>query len=206
MRTWAAMFSLYRRDVQEAQHHAEAVMALATEQGYPQWVAEATVIRGWALSQQGQPELGLALICQGQAAYQATGTQVLAPQYLTLRAEIHASLGQPDAGLTLLDEALSLADSLGARTELAEIYRLKGELLLQQSADHAAAAATCFQQALDLARRQQAKIWELRAATSLAACGSTRAKVKRPIRCWRQCMDGSQQALTRLTCRRPRHY
>jgi predicted ATPase len=165
---WAAMFHLYRREAGEAQNLAEAAITLATEQGYSPWVAEATVARGWSLIMQGQPEAGLAQILQGQAAYQATGTQLLAPHYLALRAEAHANLGHPEAGLTLLDEALSVADKTGLRKEVAEIYRLKGELLLQLSSANAAAAETCFQQALGISRHQQARSWELRAATSLA--------------------------------------
>jgi predicted ATPase len=165
---WAAMFHLYRREVREAQNLAEATITLATEQGYPQWVAEATVARGWALIMQGQPEVGLAQILQGQTAYEATGTQLLMPQYLALRAEAHANLGHPEEGLALLDEALGVADKTGVRKEAAEIYRLKGELLLHLSSTNAAAAETCFQQALEISRHQQARSWELRAATSLA--------------------------------------
>jgi predicted ATPase len=164
---WAAMFHLYRREAREAQNLAEAAIVLATEQGYPQWVAEAKVARGWSLIMQGQPEVGLAQIHQGQAAYQATGTQLLVPQYLALRAEAHANLGHPEEGLTLLNEALAVADKAGLRKEVAEIYRLKGELLLQLSSGHHAAAETCFQKALEVSRNQQARSWELRAAVSL---------------------------------------
>jgi predicted ATPase len=165
---WAAMFHLYRREAREAQNLAEAAIALAIEQGYHQWVAEATVARGWALIMQGQHEVGLAQILQGQAAYQVTGTQLLAPHYLAMRAEAHANLGHPEAGLTLLDEALSVAVKTGVRKEVAEIYRRKGELLLQLSSTNEAAAETCFQQAIEVSRHQQARSWELRAATNLA--------------------------------------
>ena len=75
---------------------------------------------------------------------------------------------QPEAGLTVLAEALTLVDTTGERWYEPELYRLKGELLLQQSSDNQAEAETCFHQALDIARNQQAKSFELRAATSLA--------------------------------------
>ena len=77
-------------------------------------------------------------------------------------------MGQPEAGLTVLTEALTLVDTTGERWYEPELYRLKGELLLQQSSDNQAEAETCFHHALDIARNQQAKSFELRAATSLA--------------------------------------
>jgi predicted ATPase len=83
-------------------------------------------------------------------------------------AEVYRSLGQPEAGLTALSEALTLVEKTGERYYAAELHRLRGELLLQQAAPEVSHAETCFQQALDVARRQQAKSLELRAATSLA--------------------------------------
>jgi len=77
-------------------------------------------------------------------------------------------MGQPEAGLTVLTEALSLADTTGARWYESELYRLKGELLLQQSSDNQAEAEASFHYAIRIAQSQQAKSWELRAATSLA--------------------------------------
>jgi predicted ATPase len=83
-------------------------------------------------------------------------------------AEVYGLGGQTDAGLMLLTEALTLVDKTDERWYEAEIYRLKGEILLVHAAEHRTAAETCFRQACDVARRQQAKSWELRAAMSLA--------------------------------------
>ena len=77
-------------------------------------------------------------------------------------------MGQPEAGLAALSEALALVEKTGERYYEAELHRLKGELLLQHAAPEVSHAEACFQQALDVARRQQAKSWELRAATSLS--------------------------------------
>ena len=85
-----------------------------------------------------------------------------------LLAEADGAMGQPEAGLTALVEALTLVDNTGERHYEAEIYRLKGELLLQQSSDNFPDAETCFQHAIRIAQSQQAKSWELRASTSLA--------------------------------------
>ena len=85
-------------------------------------------------------------------------------------------MGQPEAGLTVLAEALTLADTTGERWYAPEHYHLKGALLLQQSSDNHTEAEQCFQHALDIARDQQAKSLELRSATSLARLWQQRGK------------------------------
>jgi predicted ATPase len=125
-------------------------------------------LRGWALAQQGQTGEGIEQIRQGLMAFRATGAEVGRPYFLALLAEAYGTTGQPEEGLTILAEALTLADKTGERWHEPELHRFKGALLLQQSADNHAAAQTCFQQALDMARALQAKSLELRTATSLA--------------------------------------
>jgi predicted ATPase len=110
----------------------------------------------------------MAQMHQGMAAFRATGAKTLRPYFLALLAAASAQVGQREAGLTLLAEALAVVDDTGERRWAAELYRLKGELLLTRAAEHDTEAETCFQQALDVARRQQAKSWELRAALSLS--------------------------------------
>jgi len=105
---------------------------------------------------------------QGLAAWGATGAEVVRPYVLGLLAEAHAKVGQQEAGLTLLAEALAVVNDTGERRWEPELYRLKGELLLQQATSDVPQAEACFQQALAVARRQQAKSWELRVAMSLA--------------------------------------
>src|SRR5262249_54952277 len=94
--------------------------------------------------------------------------EIARPYFLALLAEAHSVIGQPEAGLTVLAEALTLADNTGEQWYEAELYRLKGELLLQQSSDNSTEAESCFHQAIAIARNQQAKSWELRATMSLA--------------------------------------
>ena len=94
------------------------------------------------------------------------------PYFLALLAEAHGTMGQPAAGLTALAEALTLVDTTGEHWYEPELYRLKGELLLQQSSDHQAEAESCFHHAIAVAHTQQAKSFELRAATSLLGSGS----------------------------------
>jgi predicted ATPase len=163
----AATFHQYRREVRAAQEHAEAAIRLAMEQGFPFWMAVGSLMRGWALAHQGHSQ-GIEQITQGLIAIRATGAELNRSYFLTLLAEAHGTTEQPEAGLAVLAEALIHVDTTGERWYEAEIYRLKGALLLQQSIDQQAEAESCFHRALDIARSQQAKSFELRAATSLA--------------------------------------
>jgi predicted ATPase len=104
---------------------------------------------------------------EGMAIYRATDAALWLPYFLTLLAETSGEAGQPDAGLRLLDEAHAIMDSTQERFYEAEVHRVQGALVLAQAADQRALAETCFQHALDVARRQQARSWELRAAMSL---------------------------------------
>ena len=164
----AAILHQTRRERHLARDRAEAAIALAREQGLPHWVAYGTIVRGWALTMQGQYEEGMAQIQQGLVAQQAVGAAIARPLFLALLTEAHAAAGQAEAGLGVLAEALALVDHTGEHHWEAEIYRLKGELLLQQTMPDKAQAETCLQQALAVARHQQAKSLELRAAMSLA--------------------------------------
>jgi class 3 adenylate cyclase/predicted ATPase len=164
----AAVFHQLRLEVQAAQERAEATIVLATEQGFPQWRATGVCLRGWALAHQGQVKEGIEQLHQGLIGWRATGAEIGRPHYLALLAEAYGIMGQPEAGLTVLTEALALVDKMGMRWYDPELYRLKGKLLFQQSLDHQAEAAACFHKALTIARSQQAKSFELRAATRLA--------------------------------------
>jgi predicted ATPase len=162
---FAALVHQFRREEHLTQERAEAAMALCAEQGYAHYLAAATILRGWAQAAQGQNEVGLAHLRRGLAAVQATGAVRTYPSGLL--AERYWQTGQAKEGLRLLAEALAMVDKNGERWWAAELFRLRGELLLQQDVSDMLQAETCFWQALDIARRQQAKSWELRAAMSL---------------------------------------
>jgi predicted ATPase len=165
----AAIVHQFRREMPAAQEYAESAISLATEQGFPYWIAFGSILRGWSLAHlQGRVQEGIEQMTQGLVAHRATGAEALRPYYLALLAEAYRTTGEPHAGLTVLAEALTLADKTGERWYEAELYRLKGELVLQRSLDNQAEAEICFHHALDLARSQQAKSFELRTATSLA--------------------------------------
>src|SRR5215467_6642067 len=166
---FAAMIHQLRREVRAVQERAEAAMKLATEQGFAYVMAYGAVLRGWALAQQaGQAQEGIEQLQQSLKAFRATGAELHRSWFLTLLAEAHGTMGQSEAGLTVLTEALTQAETTGERWYEPELHRLKGALLLQQSSDNQAEAETCFHQAISIAQNQQAKSWELRAATSLS--------------------------------------
>src|SRR5262249_34236807 len=165
---FAAVLHQCRREVHVAQERAEAAIRLATDQGFPYWMAYGAILRGWALGHKGQAQAEMEQIKQGLRVFRATGAEIGRQYFLALLAEAHGILREPEAGLQVLIEALVHVEHTGDRYYTAEIHRLKGELLLRQKVDNQAEAETCFQQAMAIAQNQQAKSLELRAATSLA--------------------------------------
>ncbi len=157
-----------RRNWPTVQAQAEDALTRATENGFTMWVAAATIAKGLALTMQGREEAGLAQLQQGVAAMRATGAEVAMPWFLALLSKAYASRGQTAEALAALAEALDLAEHYGIGWYLPEIHRLRGELLLEHAHSDADVAETCFREALQVARQQQAKMLELRAATSLA--------------------------------------
>ena len=178
----AAILHQLRREGQAAQERAEADIALSIEQGFAFFSAWGTMMQGWMLAEQGQVEEGIAQIREGLAAYQATGAELWRPYYLALLAEAYAKDDQVEEGLRAVAEGLAFVERTEERFSEAELYRLKGELILQKfkacpepsrriqgsGFNGEEEAEECFQQAIDIAQKQQAKSWELRAATSLA--------------------------------------
>jgi predicted ATPase len=165
---YTAMLSQYRRDIAAVQAHAETVMALATVQGLGHRLAQGRILQGWALAMQGDAATGMAHLQQELIETQGTGQMLHRPYSLALLAEVHGQTGRPEAGLSVLDEALVLPGATDDFWWKAELYRLKGELLLRLPLPDIPQATACLHQALDMARSQQAKALELRAALSLS--------------------------------------
>jgi predicted ATPase len=170
---WAACLYKFLWERPAVQERVETLLALASEQGFPLWVAHGTVLRGWALAEQGHIEEGIAQIQEGLAVYRATGSELYRPYYLALLAEAYGKVGQTEEGLSILAEALALVDKTGECCYETELYRLKGELTLQSKVKE---AEECFLKAIELARRQQAKSLELRATVSLSRLWQSQGK------------------------------
>lgn len=165
---YAAELHLGRGESLVAGEKATAALALCAEHGLTLFAARATLLRGIALTEQGQSTTGIQLISEGLGALRAQKAEVALLALLPFIAETYRKLGHSEEGYALVTEALTSVEHTGARRWEAELYRLQGEFLLARSSPHIQQAETCFQHALALARRQHAKRAELRAAMSLA--------------------------------------
>jgi tetratricopeptide (TPR) repeat protein len=166
-RVQAASLYHLRREPKRAQEHADAVVALATEHGIPYSLAIGTVLHGWAMAAQGQAE-GIEVVRAGLEAHRQTGAEMDRPYYVALLAQAYAAQGRHREGLDTLDEGIAMVSSSRTFFYEAELYRLKGVYLLQEDGKgNAGEADSCFQRALETARKQQARSPELRAATAL---------------------------------------
>jgi predicted ATPase len=155
-----------------AGHH----VTFSTEHGLP-WMANlGTTMLGWWRVVQAHDRAGITQLRQGVRASQGAGIGVYQPYWLALLAEADAQVGQPEDGLTALEESFAVMHATEEYLHHAELHRIKGTLLLACSEDRHAEAEACYHQALDVARRQQAKSWELRAATSLARLWKSKNK------------------------------
>jgi predicted ATPase len=129
-KNWAARRSRHLRDSRAVQDQAETLLTLSTENGFAQFVAHGTILKGWALTEQGSEEEGIALMRQGLDAMRTTGAELSRPWFLTLLAETCGKSGRFEAGLEVLTEAFALVQQSGEYASEAELYRLRGEFLL----------------------------------------------------------------------------
>ncbi len=171
---YAAWLHEFRREREAVQERAEALLALASKYGFPYWFTQGTILRGWALADEGQTaEKGVAQMCQGLLAYKTTGAEVARSHYLVLLAKIYGKVKKAEEGLTVLSE-VAWSHKNGGWYYEAELHRLRGELLLNaepgmQKAEFVhRSAEESFSEAIEISRRQQAKSLELRAAMSMS--------------------------------------
>jgi class 3 adenylate cyclase/predicted ATPase len=154
------------RDTAALDQLVDQLVAVATDQGFPFYRALGTIYCGWVKVKNGDVAEGLSLLHTGSSAHRATGTELWAPYHIALLARACKIAGQTEESLTLLDDALQIVERTDERLLKAELYRHKGRLLLQQG--HVEAAEQLYLNALSIAQEQEAKLWELRAAVSLA--------------------------------------
>jgi class 3 adenylate cyclase/predicted ATPase len=144
---------------------ADQLVAVTTEQGFPFWRAQGTVIRGWVKVKNGDVAEGISLLRSGSAAYRVTGAEAHVPHHIALLARACEIAGQIEEAVIQLDDALQIVERTGERWLAAELNRHKGQLLLRQGDSEA--AEELYRKALSIAKEQGAKLWELRAAVSL---------------------------------------
>jgi class 3 adenylate cyclase/predicted ATPase len=164
---YASAVHILRGEIAATQEVCEQQYAISLEHGLADFLAGAIGIRGWLMIMRGHAE-GTAQVEECIASSYVTGLKMVRPFWLCILADAYRDVGRFDDGLNLLREALTLADENEDRYREAETYRLKGELLLKQNDSNVAEAENCFRRAIDIARKQSAKSWELRATMSLA--------------------------------------
>ncbi|HJY30357.1 MAG TPA: AAA family ATPase [Pyrinomonadaceae bacterium] len=172
---FAAMVHHLRRESRLAQQHADATIAVSTEHGVSIYRAFGTIARGAALVQQGSLDEGIEQIRHGLAVHETTEAKLARPHFLALLTDALARTQQIDEALRLAEEALEISFRTGEERYVAELYRLKGELLLKSNVT---GAEDCFNEAIRVSRKQKAKSWELRSAIRLARLYKDQGKVK----------------------------
>jgi DNA-binding SARP family transcriptional activator/predicted ATPase len=165
---WACVFRDLRREVEAVHDHARTLISLAAEYEASQWLAAGTIIEGAVLAEFGEGEVGITQIKRGLAAYRSTGAQLFLPYFLSLLARACLRTGQPSDGLRVIGEALERVRTTGERVWEPELVRLEGELRLAAAPADVADALESFRRAMEIARQQSARSWQLRAAMSLA--------------------------------------
>jgi adenylate cyclase len=185
----AAAHAVLRREESATRKYADDLMTVATEREFPHWLTRGAVYRGWALAAQSHLDQGMREMHEAITASRKMGAETWQPYFRVLLADLYGKKGQPETGLALVTEALSMTDKTRERIAESELYRLKGELLLAQQSKSekskvkrqkakrqnpqsqipgpASEAEACFCKAIEIARRQQAKSFELRAVMSL---------------------------------------
>ena len=157
----------FRREKQIVQDRAESALKIATEKGFSQWIAAGVIMRRWALAQQGMGEEAITPMHQALDGWRGSGAKLVVPYYLLVLAEAYVAVGDAAAGLTTVNEALKAAQSSGECWFESEMYRLQGEYLLKLDGAETEIEAS-FNQAFDVASRQNAKSLELRIAMSFS--------------------------------------
>jgi len=172
------LFNQVRRDWRAVQEQSALLVALAAEQGFPHFVAMGTFFQGWAAFTSGDTETGIALMKQGLAAKRAGGAEIQVPYYLGLLADAYRQVRPVPDALPLLTDALDRMERTGERWFEAELHRMKAEVLmaLAPPRDAATEAEASLHRALEVAHTQGAKLWELRASTSLAQLWSNQGR------------------------------
>jgi predicted ATPase len=164
----SCLFHQVRGDRGKVEELAVKLLAVASEQGFPHFVGTGMFFYGWARAVAGTTDEGIAEMRRGLAIKRATGAEIKVPYYLGLTANVLSGFGRNLEAVNLLDDALTRVGRTGERWFEAELHRCKGEALLRWREFDPTEAEACFRKALAVAQAQQAKLWELRAATSLA--------------------------------------
>ena len=173
---------MFRRDPVAARQLANSTIEYCRDQRLMFWEASGYLVDGWALIQEGKLHEGTERMQQGFTIRRAAGAALVHSSFQAVLAECHGLAGEFDIGLTLIEVGLTHAERSGERIAESELYRVRGELLLARSSEaNAEIAAQCFERAITVARQQEAKLYELRSALSLARLRRSQGKLKEAL-------------------------
>lgn len=173
--TAAGLYS-YALDAKGTRKLAEEAIEICRQKGFGFWLGVAITYRGLALAWQGEYDEGISQMRAGEQVWRASGAIIGLPEYLIDLAEVLGNTDQAEEGFEVLEEALDMVNNSGETICAAELHRIKGDLILKLSQENQAEAESCFRQAIEIARKQQAKTLELRATTSLSSLLSKQGK------------------------------
>jgi DNA-binding SARP family transcriptional activator len=174
---FAAQSYVYQREVHAVGERARATIALSSKHGIAFWLAAGMCAMGWALVEEGRLDEGISQHLQAQAMLPAIGAELGILQHLPMLAAAYRKAGMVSEGLAVLDKAQAMIQQTGCRMDEPEVHRLKGELLLKQGQAEPE-VENCFHRAIQVARQQQAKSWELRATMSLCRLWQKQGKAE----------------------------
>ena len=187
---------VFRGDPQGPDSPLQAAIALCAEQGFTYFQAVVSAFHGGNLVHMGRTQEGISLMQANVLALRTVGSELLFTLIYANLASAHLALAQVDEGLAAVEDGLECVARNGERWAEAELFRIRGQLLLARGLEEAARAETCFKQAMDIAHRQQAKSYELRAAISLAQLwrqqgrvGDSQALLEEAVGAWPEAMQ-----------------
>jgi class 3 adenylate cyclase/predicted ATPase/DNA-binding response OmpR family regulator len=174
-----AFMDLFNRRYEDTQSYADRIISICTENGFSHWINCGRIFEGLAKISRGDVDQGSELLRAGVVAWQKRGARLWLPIFLTLDAEAYAEAGRGDAALQAIEKALSISKTTGERWALAELLRVKARLLLATGRAEADEIETVLVNSLEIARRQRARCWELRASCDLARLWQSQGEGRR---------------------------
>jgi len=160
------MIDIMRRSPEGAGAYAQTVISVCTEHGHPFWAAGGQILHGWAAAHD-DPDKGVEAMRAGLAAWRNTGSRLWLPIFVALEGEAHAAAGRSDAALQAVDQAIAISEETGERWAIAEVLRLKAQILIKSGRGAADEIEALLNQSIDAARSQGARSWQLRTASDL---------------------------------------
>jgi predicted ATPase len=175
------MIDIFRRSSEDMRSYARSVISLCQEHGLSHWMACGLILEGWATVTEGGVDRGIELIRAGVAAWREAGARLWLPLFLMLEAQACNKAGRSEAGLVAIEQAIAISEETGERWCLAEILRIKAGLLsaTERAGDQ---VEILFVRSLEIARSQQARCWELRAACDLASLWQSKGRANEALK------------------------